>query len=94
MRAGAEVDELTILETGNFFAFGNLVDQVELFAHARAQCRTFPKPSEESFQQAAGCILHFAEFCAVAGNREAGCPKYPDELQQFLAGLALASGFP
>ena len=29
MRAGAEIDELAVLETRNLFAFGDLVDEVE-----------------------------------------------------------------
>ena len=32
MRAGAEVDEIAVLETGDLLAFGDLVDEVELEA--------------------------------------------------------------
>ena len=46
MRTGAEVDELTILETGNFFALGDLVDQVEL--EARWVAGAFGESAEAS----------------------------------------------
>jgi hypothetical protein len=37
VRAGAEVDELAVLETRDFLAFGDLVDEVEL--EAARDCR-------------------------------------------------------